>query len=96
MAKRNRRRLAAYEASRPRMLVRSRDMSFGVSTMSSKKCGLCGRPSETKSAPGKRRAQARHQRHLADAGAVDEHDVDRLAARPAATKATRSERSAAW
>ena len=45
-------RRSHYEASRPRMLVRSRDMSFGVSTMSSKRSGVCGGPSETKSAPG--------------------------------------------
>ena len=33
---------------------------------------------------------------LADAGAVDQHHVDRLAASSAATKTTRSDRSAAW
>ena len=50
-----------YDASRPRMLVLSRDMSLGVSTISSKKCGLCGRPSDDEERARKASRAARHQ-----------------------------------
>ena len=77
------------------MLVRRRDMSLGVSTISSKKSGLCGRPSETKSALGKR-ARRRDISGSSPTLVLSTSTMSTGSALSGATKATRSERSAAW
>ena len=77
------------------MLVRSRDMSFGVSTISSKKSGLSGGPSETKSAPGKR-ARNRDISGTSPTLVLSTSTTSTRSSKSAETKATRSERSAAW